>query len=471
MNYKAMCFVDMPFGKKADLASGTEIDFDHIYTAAIKPAIEEAGLEPLRGDEERSGGVIHTAMFARLLLAEYVVADLTIANPNVFYELGIRHAAKPYTTVPIFANIHPLPFDIAMIRAIPYQLEKGKLTVRAAKNLKSELKKRFEQAIDGPATKDSPLFQLIPEFPKIELPHEVTDAFQDRVRHEEKFQELLSQAKAKPTNDKRRIALLKIQRDLGDLKKVQRNVLVDLMLSFRGVEAWKEMVELCESFPDFLKDMALVRQQWAFALNRRNSRGDKDKAIAILEKLIKEHGADPETLGILGRIHKDRYREAKDKKSVIVSAALDEAITAYTKGFESDPRDYYPGINAITLLNEKGSAGSLKEAERLLPLVNFAVARRGGANSANYWDLVTVLELACLGNDWTSATQVLPKVLDKAKESWMPKTTMDNLLMIKQARDSQDRPSPALDDIIKHLRQKVTSMRGEEEKTAKKKVR
>ncbi len=67
-NYRAMCFVDMPFGKKKDLASGKDIDFDHIYTTAIKPAIEDAGLEPLRGDEERTGGVIHTAMFAWLLL-------------------------------------------------------------------------------------------------------------------------------------------------------------------------------------------------------------------------------------------------------------------------------------------------------------------------------------------------------------------------------------------------------------------
>jgi len=83
MNYKALCFIDIPFGKKTDLASGTEIAFDYIYTAAIKPAIEEAGLEPLRSDEEKTGSIIHAAMFARLLLAEYVVADLNSVNPNI----------------------------------------------------------------------------------------------------------------------------------------------------------------------------------------------------------------------------------------------------------------------------------------------------------------------------------------------------------------------------------------------------
>jgi hypothetical protein len=147
--FKAMCFVDMPFGKKQDLASRTEIDFDHIYNTAIKPAIKEAGLEAIRDDEERNGGIIHIAMFARLLLSEYVIADMTLANPNVFYELGIRHAAKPYKTVPIFANVYPLPFDITMVRSIPYNLENCILTEKGAENLRYELKKRLDQAIHG----------------------------------------------------------------------------------------------------------------------------------------------------------------------------------------------------------------------------------------------------------------------------------------------------------------------------------
>jgi hypothetical protein len=84
MNYKALCFVDMPFGKKPDLKSGVVVDFDQIYEEAIKPTIHACGLEALRGDEERTGGIIHSAMFARLLLAEIVVGDLTLANANVF---------------------------------------------------------------------------------------------------------------------------------------------------------------------------------------------------------------------------------------------------------------------------------------------------------------------------------------------------------------------------------------------------
>src|SRR5947209_1664827 len=111
-SYHQDCFVDMPFGKKTDLTTGVEVDFDEIYKAAIAPAIAEAGLEPIRGDREQTGGIIHLPMFGRLFLSPFVVADLTLANPNVFYELGIRHTAKPFTTVPIYASIHPIPFDI-----------------------------------------------------------------------------------------------------------------------------------------------------------------------------------------------------------------------------------------------------------------------------------------------------------------------------------------------------------------------
>ncbi len=122
---KSSCFIDMPFGKKTDPKSGVEVDFDQIFDEGIKPAVEAAGLECIRGDLERSGGIIHTAMFARLLLSEFVIADLTMGNPNVFYELGVRHTARPYTTIPIFATISELPFVVSLVRAIPYDLEKG----------------------------------------------------------------------------------------------------------------------------------------------------------------------------------------------------------------------------------------------------------------------------------------------------------------------------------------------------------
>src|SRR5436853_6920892 len=116
---KPLCFVLMPFGKKTD-AVGNTVDFDRVYHEVIGPAIEQAGLESIRADEEMTGGIIHKPMFERLILCEYAVADLTTANANVFYELGIRHAVRPWSTVLIHAQAGRVPFDVAPLRALPY---------------------------------------------------------------------------------------------------------------------------------------------------------------------------------------------------------------------------------------------------------------------------------------------------------------------------------------------------------------
>ncbi len=116
---RQLCFVLMPFGKKTD-AAGNIVDFDTVYAELIRPAIEESGLESLRADEEIAGGIIHKPMFERLILCQYAVADLTTANANVFYELGVRHAVRPWSTVLLFSKGgSQLPFDVAPLRAMP----------------------------------------------------------------------------------------------------------------------------------------------------------------------------------------------------------------------------------------------------------------------------------------------------------------------------------------------------------------
>ena len=265
-----------------------------------------------------------------------------------------------------------------------------------------------------------------------------------------------------PTVRGKREALVKIQRDLGDLKVVPRSVLIELIASFRDVEAFDELIVLYNAFPDNLKDNVVAKQQFALALNRRNQPGDRDKALRRIDELLSKHESDPETLGIKGRIHKDIYKEAAQAKKISAIAALDDAITAYTKGFEADPRDYYPGVNAINLLIQKGDAQALKEVERLLPLVSFAVARRGGASSSDYWDLATVLELACMGEDWATANRILPKVILAATDSFKTATTLGNLRLLKQAREREGRDLTELDGILNQLSARDIELRGEE---------
>lgn len=455
-----LCFIDMPFGLKTDPKSGTEIDFDQIYQQAIRPAVEEAGLLCIRGDEERTGGIIHKPMFARLLLCEFVIADLTTANPNVFYELGIRHAAKPYTTIPLFATIGAPPFDVGFVRAIPYTLTKGKLTEDAAQALRQEIVRRIHRALEGPVAQDSPLFQLFQGFPGIEISHELTDVFRDRVQYSEKFRDRLAEARSLQPQEEAFQHLQEIEDELGDLHVIERGILVDLFLSYRDVSAWEAMIDLYEKFPSDVKEADLCRQQYALALNRRGDANSRRKALGVLDKLLEEHGGSAETYGIRGRIYKDMYREAKAASPLEAEAHLDSAIDAYTKGFEAEPADYYPGVNAINLLVQKGDEDALNQVDYLTPLVAFAVARRGGLTSTDYWDLATVLELALIGRDDAMARRALPRVLAAATAAgagWMPQTTADNLEMVLGLRTGQE-TTTMLEQVIAALREKERAL-------------
>src|SRR5262245_18695949 len=193
---RPLCFVLMPFGRKPD-AAGRLVDFDAVYRDLIAPAVREAGLDPLRADEEMTGGIIHKPMYERLILCEYAVADLTTANANVFYELGLRHAVRPWSTVLLFAEGGRLPFDVTPLRAMPYKLtaEGVPAEVETAKALLvARLKAAREAARDKPPV-DSPLYQLVEDYPAVD--HAKTDVFRDRVRYSAEQKAQLAEARKK----------------------------------------------------------------------------------------------------------------------------------------------------------------------------------------------------------------------------------------------------------------------------------
>src|SRR3712207_8241538 len=93
------CFVVMGFGTKTDYPNKRVLDLDKSYQNLIKPAVEAAGLKCIRADEIKHSGVIDVPMYEQLLKADVVVADLSTSNSNAFYELGVRHALRQYTTI------------------------------------------------------------------------------------------------------------------------------------------------------------------------------------------------------------------------------------------------------------------------------------------------------------------------------------------------------------------------------------
>lgn len=121
----------MPFGDKKD-ADGKPIDFDEIYERMIKPAVEDAGIECIRSDEIGKPGSIHRKMIEHLYKANVVVVDITTLNPNVFYELGVRHSLRRSVTVLVRRKGTSVPFNIQGFNVVEY--EKGFKKVDQAKS-------------------------------------------------------------------------------------------------------------------------------------------------------------------------------------------------------------------------------------------------------------------------------------------------------------------------------------------------
>ena len=112
-------FVAMPFGVKQG------IDFNRVYADYICPGLESAGFEVFRADQEQRAGDIRTDMFQELLLADLVVVDLSIDNPNVWYELGVRHALRARGVLLVQSERDYQPFDIYTDRKLHYHLKDG----------------------------------------------------------------------------------------------------------------------------------------------------------------------------------------------------------------------------------------------------------------------------------------------------------------------------------------------------------
>jgi hypothetical protein len=411
----------MPFGRKP-AAGGAVVDFDSVYRDLIAPAIATAGLEPLRADEEQTGGVIHKPMFERLILCEYAVADLTTANANVFYELGLRHAVKRASTVLLFAEGGgQLPFDVAPLRALPYKLGPDGKPANAAAD-QAALVKRLQEARQQPT--DSPVFQLVDGFP--DLQRLKTDVFRERVQYSEQIKAKLAVARRQGPDAVRAIAS-----EIGNLADAEAGAVIDLFLSYRAVKAWPDMIDLVPRMAPPLAATVLVREQLALALNRA---GRGDEAEAKLLELINQRGPSSETYGILGRVYKDRWESAaKAGDRFTARGLLKKAVDAYLKGFEADWRDAYPGVNAVTLMELNDPPDERRHA--LISVVAYAVERRIAAGKPDYWDHATRLELAVLAKDQATAEDALGNALAAVREPWEPETTARNLRLIREARE------------------------------------
>jgi tetratricopeptide (TPR) repeat protein len=407
---RAHAFVAMPFGRKPG-PEGAEVDYDRVYRELIAPVIEQAGLSAFRADQELSAGNILTDMFQELLIADLVVADLSIANPNVWYELGVRHALRSRGVVLLFGSKAPSAFDLYTDRKLRYSLAgEGPDPATLKKDSEALASMIHATMTSWHERRISPVYYHLPNL------------------QEPDWKSLRRAGNVKALWDEhdrwqQRLELARTNGRIGDLL-----VLADEgpVAAFRA-EAWiRSGIALRKSGHftlalDYLqKGLAIepghlnARREAGICLQRLALGGAAGHSAARArqhyEAVLQDHPKDVETWALLGRVDKDAWvaawrRQGSDAATKFADAAYEDAllraaIRSYERAYRSDPGHYFSGINALTLMHlawHLGVKGGGDEHARtvMAGAVRFA-AENESDPSQRYWALATLGDLEVL---------------------------------------------------------------------------
>jgi tetratricopeptide (TPR) repeat protein len=403
----------MPFGVKTG-SDGARYDFNAIYTQIIKPALEIAGFEAFRADEETASGDILTDMFQELLLADLCLADMSIDNANVFYELGIRHAFRKRGIVHIQAGRAYMPFDVFNVRTIPYHitpegvpdpafLEKDKAMISRVT--------RDTWASDLDAVQ-SPIFNLLDGLAEPDRKMLRTPLATGFWREYNEWKDRLTVAQRQ-----KRIGDIVLLTEEISNPFIKEEAIREAGMALRSMGRHELALEQYRKGLEIDPRNRTFRGEEAFNLNRL---GKVDEAIIKIENLLTEFPEDTEAVALLGRIYKEMWVESwkwvEDKELRLKTAFesyhwLLKSFQTYLKGYRLDLDECYPGINALTLgtvlvdLADKYDSKiepdpDIQQVRGLLSELRgsliFGLETKVLDETADYWTLVSLGELYVL---------------------------------------------------------------------------
>jgi tetratricopeptide (TPR) repeat protein len=428
----------MPYGVKEG------IDFNRVYQEYIKPALEGADFEVFRADEELRAGDIRTDMFQELLLADLVVADLTIDNANVWYELGVRHALRARGVIGIRCRRERMPFDVYTDRSLKYHIkdlppdvaypdpehleeDKAALAKFAAETLASWYDRKV-----------SPVYHLLPYLKE-------PDWMSLRVAEAKEFWD-----EYEGWND--RIEIARRGDRVGDIL-----VLADEAPTrvFR-VEGHRTAGRALLSLGQF--GLALAQFEAALAIRPRDIESRRQKGVVLgrlhkhdtakewVQDFVRDFPDDAEGWALLGRVEKDAWVGAwraagktvdeMRREAAAEDGFLREAIEAYTTGYRKNPSHYYSGINALTLghllAHVSGDGAGGPDRTIMEGGVRWALKAAMDRDSKDYWARAALAELEVLVSAKANVESAYKSAVAVADKDWFKlDSSLQQLLLLQ----------------------------------------
>lgn len=380
---KKKLFIAMPYGTREDRLDHYDekgirstLDFDAIWQGVIQPAIPQE-FDYRRADELGQPGIIDKLYIEWLFNADIVIADLTFGNPNVYYELGIRHVFSKKGTVLVAQEGSKLPFNVRNQFVLYYDYFKAPSLPKFHKALGSAIINAYNNSQDSPIhillpglniSREESTKDLMREIEELKKENEVLKAnlskFQ-KTHEEERYLE-----KVNKTLEKSKLFAFYNQ----IINKSFNSILLyeTLGIKLRKVGLINEAINIFKSALKNIDEDSDILRELGFSY-RLLGPDHFDDAQSFFYKSLSLNEQDPELLGMIAGLHKRRGN-------------LEEAKLFYERANILVNDDIYSIINLASLQMIFGESNKSKyNYQKVIYLTEEKIARQ----DSDYWDFLT----------------------------------------------------------------------------------
>ncbi|MFK7860379.1 MAG: tetratricopeptide repeat-containing protein [Granulosicoccus sp.] len=339
--HSGRAFVIRPFGQK-ESSSGDVIDFDHVHEHLIAVALKKTGFTGGTTAKFIAQGSIHEDMFREIIIADLVIADVSIHNANAFYELGIRHALRKGHTIIIRADKYndKRVFDLNSERNMSYSLDDPGSSV-------GMLVDTINSTISS-TQNDSPVFRLLPRL----KPVNTSDAQMVPQALCEKIHEIID---GQGSDKAAQLVALK-QETIGQFW--EREGFLHIARAQSTLPDHQGAITTWEYLRHSAAYKAEANQRLATSYQKTGQLAKSENAAnRSLDYTSLSDWQRAETYSLIGSNIKRRWLSqfssmenlTSRQRIALSSDLLRESYSAYAKGFDSHPSHFYSGLNAVLL--------------------------------------------------------------------------------------------------------------------------
>uniref|UniRef100_A0A3B4TUQ9 mitogen-activated protein kinase kinase kinase n=1 Tax=Seriola dumerili TaxID=41447 RepID=A0A3B4TUQ9_SERDU len=440
---------------------------------------ESMALQCLKDACDTVGSKLETVNFSKLDFGETTVldrfynADLAVVEmtdafrqPSLFYHLGVRESFSMANNIILYCDTNSeslQSLQVTNYTFIPYMVTPHNKVYCCESSLMKGLTELMQPSFEmllGPIC--MPLLDRFIQLLKVSQANS-HQYFRETILNE------IRKARELYTGMELAAELSRIQQRLDNVECLSVDIVINLLLTYRDIQDYESIVKLVETLeklPTF--DPVAhphVKFHYAFALNRRNLPGDRQKALDIMLPLVQdEEQVASDIYCLVGRIYKDMFLESHFTDT----QSRDNGTLWFKKGFESEPT-LHSGINYAVLLLAAGHQFDTSfELRKVGVKLSSLLGKKGSLDKLqSYWDVGFFLGASILACDNTRVIRASEKLFKLKAPIWYLRSLVETILIYQHfKKPGMEQPAPKqelvdfwMDFLVEATKKDVSSVR------------